>query len=171
MGQLDPTTTLASHNQQSWLESFWIVPYPFSMRHHLSISCFLLRFGLFYCIQWLIRIIFVNFFARPLYYASLIKIVHDTFNVECYWPWLLESIHCKLLAISMIYHMTDRGPFNYCFLICCAKGGEIFTCGYETIGQLGHGHFESRNIPSKVEAFSSKHVSMASCCMRHTLFF
>lgn len=50
-----------------------------------------------------------------------------------------------------------------------SEGGEIFTCGDGTFGQLGHGHFESQNFPSKVEEFASKHVSMASCGMRHTL--
>lgn len=47
--------------------------------------------------------------------------------------------------------------------------GQLFTSGDGTFGQLGLGHFDSQHFPCKVLAFESRHVSMVSCGMRHTL--
>ncbi|XP_057827014.2 ultraviolet-B receptor UVR8 isoform X2 [Cryptomeria japonica] len=65
-------------------------------------------------------------------------------------------------------------------VICCMSAGwshsafvsecgQLFTCGDGTFGQLGLGHFDSQHFPCKVLAFETKHVSMVSCGMRHTL--
>ncbi|CAM6127813.1 unnamed protein product [Calypogeia fissa] len=47
--------------------------------------------------------------------------------------------------------------------------GELYTTGNGSFGQLGHGDFKARSVPSKVKTLPCKAVSMVACGMRHTL--
>ncbi|KAH9318333.1 hypothetical protein KI387_020102, partial [Taxus chinensis] len=76
-------------------------------------------------------------------------------------PRLVKSLE------NIAIHSMSAGWSHSAFV--SAENGELFTCGDGTFGQLGLGHFESQYFPCKVEAFASKHVSMVSCGMRHTL--
>ena len=47
--------------------------------------------------------------------------------------------------------------------------GEVFSCGYNDNGQLGHNDIRSRNSPVLVEALKNKFIAQAACGYYHTI--
>jgi alpha-tubulin suppressor-like RCC1 family protein len=48
------------------------------------------------------------------------------------------------------------------------KNGEVFTWGSNYFGQLGHGDWESRLVPAKVESLDGLAITKISCGKNYT---
>ena len=48
------------------------------------------------------------------------------------------------------------------------KKGEVFTWGFNFVGQLGHGDKEHRDVPTKVAALEGLVITQVSCGRDHT---
>ena len=48
------------------------------------------------------------------------------------------------------------------------KKGEVFTWGYNSYGQLGHGDYDERTIPTKVTSLDGFVIISISCGQWHT---
>jgi alpha-tubulin suppressor-like RCC1 family protein len=47
--------------------------------------------------------------------------------------------------------------------------GEVFSCGFNDNGQLGHNDIRSRNSPVIIEGLRNKFIAQAACGYYHTI--
>ena len=52
--------------------------------------------------------------------------------------------------------------------VALSTKGEVYSWGRGDVGQIGHGDWENRNVPTKVEGLSGEVVIKVACGLYHT---
>ena len=55
------------------------------------------------------------------------------------------------------------------YTVALTKEGKVFTWGSNEFGQLGHGDYEHRHIPTKVESLDGLFIVKIACGGDHTI--
>lgn len=102
------------------------------------------------------------------------------YRASLYLTFLLVGTTLVLLQVSLfpfswIFNLLCFFSFCECvcviwfFIFIFLDTGKVFTCGDGSFGQLGHGDYQSQNLPREIMDLGSKFVEQIACGMRHTL--
>ena len=68
-------------------------------------------------------------------------------------------------ADTISWAQIECGPFH---TVALSTDGEVYTWGCGGAGELGHGDYTERNVPTKVESLSGETIVKIACGMMHT---